>query len=84
MAVAKAISREAESDAEACFLLAELALELSRVNPEEAAGGLSPAKVKRGIKAVVRELRGLTGPVGSDITPDLRNYVKKAFGEALK
>ena len=56
MAVANALTREAKSEDELVFLLAELALELSRIRPQPAQGSLLSAEVKKALRAVADKL----------------------------
>lgn len=56
MAVADALTREAKSDDERVFLLAELALEMLRIKPLTAQGSLPPAEVKKVLRAVADKL----------------------------
>ena len=57
MAVADALTREAKSDDERSFLLAELALELTRVKPKSALGSLPAHTVRKALRAAAHELQ---------------------------
>ena len=82
-ALATALLREKRSDQEKAFLLAELALELSRVHPQAALGCLAPETVEAGIRGMIQELRDEVGTTSLDALPDLRDYIDRAFREAL-
>jgi len=56
-AIATALTREAKSDDERTFLLAELALELTRVKPTSAPGTLSAHEVRKALSVVAQELQ---------------------------
>ncbi len=56
-AVAAALTREARSEDERTFLLAELALELTRVRPKKASGALSVHIVREALQATAYELQ---------------------------
>ncbi|WHZ23060.1 MAG: hypothetical protein OJF47_002172 [Nitrospira sp.] len=56
-AVAAALTREARSDDERVFLLAELALELTRVKPKGAPGALSAHEIREALHAVSQDLQ---------------------------
>lgn len=60
-AVATALGREANSDTERAFLVAELALELCRVQPQTAPGALSALRVKRSLRELARKLHAELG-----------------------
>lgn len=57
-AVATALTREAKSDDERAFLLAELALELTRVKPKSAPGTLSAYEVREALCSTAQDLQG--------------------------
>jgi hypothetical protein len=82
MALADAIEREAKSEAERAFLLAELALELGRVQPKEADGCLSAAAVRESIAGAIRELRDRAAACAAGGISNLDEYVQAAFEEA--
>lgn len=56
-AVASALTREAKSNDEQAFLLAELALELTRVKPKSAPGALPVHEVRKTLRAVAYDLQ---------------------------
>jgi len=78
-AFAQAIGKEARSEAERCFLLTELCLELSRVRAPEAAGCLPKNRVNAAIKEVIRELRAEISQAAFSDQPALGAYVKTVF-----
>jgi hypothetical protein len=82
MALAGAIEREAKSEAERVFLLTELALELARVQPKEAAGCLSAAAVREHIAGAIRELRDRAAACAVVGISNLDEYVQAAFEKA--
>jgi len=89
MALAKAIEREtgrrADGDgAERAFLLAELALELSRVHPQTAPGYLPVEEVSGAIGGLVVELKAMTADSAASAPSGIQKYVKRAFREALR
>jgi hypothetical protein len=60
--VAQAICREAHSEEEKAFLIAELMLELHRVVPKEAPGALPAVAVREELTQLASGLRGLIPP----------------------
>ena len=81
-ALATALEKEARSDQEKCFLLAELALELARARPQATVGGLKPAEVRAAIGQVIDELKiRICADALSDLH-DLAAYVRRAFEKA--
>jgi hypothetical protein len=56
MAVADALTREARSEDERVFLMAELALEVLRVRPQTAQGSLTTNEVRKALREAVEEL----------------------------
>jgi len=80
--LADAIIHEAKSDQERCFLLAELALELGRVRPQSAPGGLKSSQIKSELQAFIRDLRARTIPKARLQATPISKYAAKAFREA--
>jgi hypothetical protein len=82
-AVADAIVREAKSEPERCFLLAELCLELSRIRPETSTDGTSiaPNIVKEEITKVLREIGEAIEMQVLEQHPSLKGYVENALRE---
>jgi hypothetical protein len=78
-ALANAIGREARTEAEKCFLLTELCLELGRVRPQEASGSLSKQKVKAGLRQIVVDIRAGIDPLALTQHPELAQYAKAVF-----
>lgn len=80
----RAAAREGRSEGEAAFLFAEIALTLSRVALASAPGALTPRVVREELRSVIKEIheaavaRSGAGPL------DLRDYVERAFAEALR
>lgn len=83
LALKSAVVREARSDAERQFLLAEIALELARVRPQTAPGSLSVKGVKEEIGRVITELRADLNLNSLEAMVGLRAYVEQAFAEVL-
>ena len=86
-AVAKAIMQDAVANdcgAMQSFLIAELALELSHIQPQTAVGALSAARVKKELAALVGELRERYAGDATDAPENLRRYVERAFATAVK
>jgi hypothetical protein len=81
LALAKALEREARSEGEKVFLLSELALELSRVTPQEAPGALASWQVRSELDSVIQELKGLIPGESADEPENLREYVQAVFDE---
>lgn len=90
MALAKAIEKEAnerigdDDGAEKSFLLAELALELSRVKPRTAPGYLPVKEVSEAIDSLLAELEGMASSAADNAPEGIRDYVQSAFREALR
>jgi hypothetical protein len=83
MALVRALLKEAKSEQEKPFLLAELALELSRVRPQKAPACLRPDEVLAEIRRVITELKASVSFECLAPLPDLDTYVHRAFEEAL-
>lgn len=85
LALADAITREATSQAESAFLLAELALELSRAEPGEVKGYVDAATHRAEVGKLIEKLRNLVRP--EDATQEgpenLRKYVETVFDEVV-
>jgi hypothetical protein len=81
MALAQALAKEARSEQERCFLLAELCLELARVRPPVSPGSLSPAHVRKSLRQVARDIRATISPDSLAGLPALASYTKAAFEE---
>ena len=79
-AVAKAVRREAQgSPEEQAFLICELALELSNVEPQTAPGCLPAKEVKKAIMAVADQLKSEQDLSLLKGNPELREYVEQVF-----
>lgn len=83
-ALAQAIEREARSEAEKLFLLAELCLELSRVRPQETPGSLGKVQVRKSIAAVIEIIRQQIPSDLSSSEPEIARYCEAVFREAIK
>ncbi len=79
LALAQALKGEAGSEQEQAFLLAELMLELHRIQPQSAPGCLPASRVRDEILAVIPELKGLVPQEASRFGVSVRNYVEKVF-----
>jgi hypothetical protein len=83
MAIAAAFRREAATEVESLFFLAELALTLSRVRAEEAArGGLSPRQVEERLHASIAEVEDIAAPLLSTADSAIGRYAREAFRKA--
>lgn len=82
--VAAAILKEATSDDEKVFLLGELALELSRVQPKSEAGCLSTKTIKQALRGVVQTFTEQAAPLLKTTEPSLESYVRIALKKALE
>jgi hypothetical protein len=83
LAFSHAIGKEARSEAERCFLLTELCLDLSRVRPQVAPGSLSKARVSKALKELIAEVRGHIAPETLADEPSLAAYARMAFEEEI-
>ena len=81
MALAQAVTKEARSDQERCFLLTELCLELARVRPLPSPGTLSPAHVRKSLRQIAQEIHATISPDALAGLPALASYTKAAFKE---
>ncbi|HOI56262.1 MAG TPA: hypothetical protein PLP01_13505, partial [Phycisphaerae bacterium] len=81
-ALANAILKEGVNHEEKSFLLTELALELSRVQPKSCAGCLPPARVREAIRQTIGELRADIQEAVQGAEANLGQYVEAAFEEA--
>jgi hypothetical protein len=84
MALAQAIAKEARSEQEHCFLLAELYLELARVKPQTLPGSLAANRVRTALREVAQEIRAAISPDALANFPALAAYTKAAFEEVAK
>jgi hypothetical protein len=83
VALAQAIGGEARSEAERCFLLTELCLDLARVRPQVGPGSLSKQRVQAALQELIREIHAGLSPAALSTDPTLGSYVAKAFAEVL-
>lgn len=82
-AVAAALTREARSDDERAFLLAELALELTRVKPTGGPGTLSAHEVREALHAAAQDLQQCLSLPANRRQGHLAQYVDRV-SECLK
>lgn len=84
LAFADALVREAQSEQERAFLLAELALEIRRAKPEGSNDCVPAKQHAQEIRQILGELRALV-PTDTLQAPDnLRQYVQSAFNVVLE
>jgi hypothetical protein len=82
-AIAAAFRREAATEEESLFFLAELALTLSRVRVQEAArGGLSPRQIEERLRASVSDVEELASPLFGATDSAVGRYARDAFRKA--
>lgn len=82
-AIAAAFRREAVTEVESLFFLAELALTLSRVCVQEAAsGGLSPRQIEKRLHASISEVEELASPLFGPADSAIGKYAREAFVKA--
>ena len=78
-ALADAIAREAKSDEESTFLLAELALELGRAKPQQAPGCIHLDDHLKEIQGVIEDLKQRVSTYGDSGPENLRQYVSSVL-----
>jgi hypothetical protein len=83
LALAQAIGGEARSEAERCFLLTELCLDLARVRPQVVPGSLSKQRIHAALQELIREIHAGLSPAALSADPSLSSYVTTAFAEVL-
>jgi hypothetical protein len=81
LALASAISKEAQSERERYFLLVELCLEISRIKTPNSPGCLSPKRIRSALLEVIQEIRGTVSKDALADDPILASYFKNAFNE---
>jgi hypothetical protein len=79
LALAQALGKEAHTDAERCFLLTELCLELGRVRIATAPGSLPAKQVRVALDELVDEIRTSISLEALAGLPALATYVQAAF-----
>lgn len=84
LALAQAISKEAHSDAERCFLLTELCLELSRIRPQTAPGSLTQPRILTALGELTEEIRATISTEALAGLPALAAYARAAFEEVRR
>jgi len=83
MAVAKALERDAKSTEERSFLMAELALELSRVTPTEAPGYLPASRVREELVKTAHDLCRNGNLQAISAHRHLQIYLSKVFEHVM-
>lgn len=81
LALARSIEKEAKSDQERAFILTELAVELSRVRPNEVIGSLSQSCIKRKIKEVIKEIKNCIMKYPIEDNYNLKRYIESILME---
>lgn len=84
LALAQALSKEARSEQERCFLLTELCLELARVRPHVSPGNLSVAHIRKGLHKLAHEIRASISAEALAGFPALASYTEAAFEEICR
>ena len=84
LALAEALVRDASSDSEKCFLISELALELSRAAPESTPNCLPVKEHKKEIQKVIGELKSLIPKDNFDGPENLKRYVETVFDKVAR
>ena len=82
-AVANAISKEAKTDEEKAFLLTELALEISRIQPSTAPGCLPNEMIIDELRKVIHQLKDRIADCKLKKSGNINKYIDFAFKEAL-
>lgn len=80
--IAAAILKEAGSEGEKAFLLGELALELSQIQPKSEAGCLSRKQVADAIDQLIAEFEKQAEPLLAATERGLHDYVRSALKKA--
>lgn len=84
LTLAQTIIKEGKSEDEKAYLIAEIVLELGRINHKEDARSLKREDVTEELRRIIREIKETILP-SIQISDDLINaYVSKAFRESLK
>ncbi|WP_447978470.1 hypothetical protein [Candidatus Nitrospira bockiana] len=84
MALASALLREAKTDDERSFLLAELALELTRVKPKSGPGTLPAHIVRKALHAAAHDLIARVSLSADGRQRPLGQYLERVFGRINK
>ena len=85
MAMAAAFRREARTEDESLFFLAELALTLQRVRVGEAGrGGLAPHAIRERLRALISEIEALASPLLKQNGSAISRYAREAFRKATE
>lgn len=78
-----AIKKESRSEEEIKFLLAEIALELSRVQPSTTEISLKKNEIKLAIRKLIQEIAVEIQNGSKEVKTDIENYSIMAFNKAL-
>lgn len=83
LALARALAEAAGSPGEACFLLAEVALALRRVDVAKVAVGVGEERVRREVTSVKAEVEQMARQhlQGGEMPPGMAEYVSRALNE---
>lgn len=84
VALWRAINAETKHNEEKAFLLAELAMELGRVQPSTARGCLSANEVRQELLRVIGGLETEVKPLLGGLNKGMASYAKVAFTEAQR
>ncbi len=82
-AVVAAIEREARSEAEQAFLLTELALEISGIEPNYKEGHVDTIKVREALRGLVDQLHQHIAQIQSGVPETVKCYIRNVFEEAV-
>lgn len=83
-ALAEALIRESHSEEETAFVISELALELSRVTPEQALGCLPLEIHVKEVRKIIQNLMTMILANLSQLPANLRDYVEAVFAKVSK
>lgn len=82
--VANALEREHHSHEEYAFLLAELLMELARVQPNEAPGCLSAAEVRTELAGFIAEMSSKVEAEAANAPATLRDYISRVLEQVSR
>jgi hypothetical protein len=82
MALVNSITHENRPEQEKSFLLAEIAMELARVEPRHVTGCLRRTQVSAALRQCILEIRSQIPIKALRKLPQFKSYVKRAFREA--
>ena len=84
LALAEAISREADNEVERTYLLLELCLELRRTGPGESPGSLSVRRVRTALREIITEMEMKMSSDAFKNDPALAEYAQAALKKVKK